>query len=91
MTPWLLLTVLVALVNLTALHVVRGRWSRVSWVLLLASLAGTAAGDAVGRATHVDALRLGDYQVLTASLGAQLTMLVVLLIAALLPGPGSDD
>jgi hypothetical protein len=39
----------------------------------------------------VDALRLGDYQVLTASLGAQLTMLVVLLIAALLPGPGSDD
>ena len=90
MTPWLLLTVLVALVNLTAFLAVRGRWGRVSWALLAGSLAGTVAGDGAGQLLRVDLLRLGDYHLLAASVGAQLVMLVVLLFAALLPVSGSE-
>jgi len=48
-------------------------------------LLGTAAGDAVGRATGLELLRLGDYHVVAASVGAQLLMLGTLLLAALLP------
>jgi hypothetical protein len=90
MTPWMLITVLLAVVNLAGLLVLRGRWGRVVLPLALASLLGVAAGDAVGRATRLEVLKLGDYHVVAASVGAQLLMLVTLLLAALLPG-GSDD
>jgi hypothetical protein len=89
MTPWMLITVLLAVVNLAGLMVLRGRWGRVVLVLALASLLGTAAGDAVGRATRLEVLKLGDYHVVAASVGAQLLMLVTLLLAALVPS-GSD-
>ena len=39
----------------------------------------------VGRATGLEVLRLGDYHVVAASVGAQLLMLGTLLLAALLP------
>jgi len=89
MTPWMLITVLLAVVNLAGLLVLRGRWGRVVLALAVASLLGTAAGDAVGRATRLEVLKLGDYHVVAASVGAQLLMLVTLLLAALLPS-GSD-
>jgi hypothetical protein len=85
MTPWLLITVLLAIINLSGLLVLRGRWGRIVVVLALAALLGTAAGDAVGRATGLEVLRLGDYHVVAASVGAQLLMLGTLLLAALLP------
>jgi hypothetical protein len=91
MTPWLLITVLLATINLAGLLVLRGRWGRVVLLLALASLIGTAAGDAVGRATRMDVLRLGDYHVVAASIGAQLLMLITLLLAALLPGAAERD
>jgi len=85
----MLITVLLAVVNLAGLLVLRGRWGRLVLVLALASLLGTAAGDAVGRATRLEVLKVGDYHVVAASVGAQLLMLVTLLLAALLPS-GSD-
>jgi len=85
----MLITVLLAVVNLAGLLALRGRWGRVVLVLALASLLGTAAGDAVGRATRLEVLKLGDYHVVAASVGAQLLMLVTLLLAALLPS-GSE-
>ena len=85
MTPWLLITVLLALINLAAFLVVRGRWGRVVGLLALASLLGTIAGDAVGDATGLDILVLGDYHVLAACIGAQLLMLGTLLLMAMLP------
>ena len=89
MTPWLLITVLLAVVNLAGFLVLRGRWGRMVLVLALAALLGMAAGDAVGRATGLEILQLGDYHVVAASVGAQLLMLATLLLAALLPGPES--
>jgi hypothetical protein len=85
MTPWLLITVLLAVVNLAAFLVIRGRWGRVVGLLALASLLGTIAGDAIGGATGLDLLTLGDYHLLAACIGAQLLMLGTLLLVAMLP------
>jgi hypothetical protein len=85
MTPWLLITALLATINLAGLLALRGRWGRSMLALAVAALLGTAAGDAVGRATGLEVLRLGDYHVVAASVGAQLLMLGTLLLAALLP------
>jgi hypothetical protein len=85
MTPWLLITVLLAVINLAAFVALRGRWGRMVWLLALASLIGTIAGNAVGGATGLDVLLLGDYHVLAACIGAQLLMLGTLLLVAMLP------
>jgi hypothetical protein len=85
MTPWLLITVALAVINLAAFLVVRGRWGRMVGLLALASLLGTIVGDAVGEATGLDLLVLGDYHVLAACIGAQLLMLGTLLLVAMLP------
>ncbi len=42
-------------------------------------------GDAVGGATGLDVLRIGDMHVLAASIGAQLLMLAVTLLTAIGP------
>lgn len=85
MTPWLLITALLAVINLAAFLAVRGKWGRMVGLLAIASLLGTIAGDAVGGATGLDVLVLGDYHVLAACIGAQLLMLSVLLLVAMLP------
>ena len=86
MTPWLLTTALLALINLLGFLVVRGRFGRATLPLALAALGGTALGNAVGSLTGLELLRLGDYHVVAASVGAQLLMLGTLLLGALLPG-----
>jgi hypothetical protein len=88
MTPWLLLVVLVAAINWAAFLALRGRWGRLSLALGAAALLGTAAGDLVGSATGLEAVRLGDFHLVAASVGAQLAMLVTLLGAAVLPSGG---
>jgi hypothetical protein len=85
MTPWLLLTALVAAINWTAFIALRGRWGRISLVLLLAAVAGTALGELIGSGTGLEVVQLGDYHVVAASVGAQLAMLVTLLGATMLP------
>ncbi len=87
MTPWLLLTALVAAINWAAFIALRGRWGRIAPVLLLAALGGTAAGEVIGSATGLEPVQLGDFHLVAASVGAQLAMLVTLLGATLLPNP----
>jgi hypothetical protein len=85
MTPWMLLTALVAAINLAGFVALRGRWGRVVMPLAFAALLGTVAGDAIGSRTGLEVLRLGDYHLVAASVGAQLAMLITLLLVALLP------
>lgn len=85
MTPWLLLVVLVAAINWAALIALRGRWGRMALVMGLAALAGTAMGEAVGSATGLELVRIGDFHLVAASVGAQVAMLVTLLGAVVLP------
>ena len=90
MTPWLLLAVLVAATNWAAFLVLRGSWGRMSLALGVAALAGTAAGEVIGAATGLELVRLGDFHVVAASVGAQLAMLATLLGAAVLPSGGAE-
>lgn len=89
MTPWLLLTVLVAAINLAALLLIRGRWGRIVLLLLPVAVLGTVIGDAIGGASGLEVVRIGDFHLVAASVGAQLAMLVVLLAASAI-SPGSD-
>ena len=85
MTPWLLITALLGLINLLGFLAVRGRFGRGVVPLAAAALLGTALGNLVGGLIGMELLRLGDYHVLAASVGAQLLMLGTLLLGALVP------
>lgn len=85
MTPWMVLTVLLAAINLTAFTALRGRWDRRLVVLGLASLLGTAAGNAIGARTSLELVRIGDFHVVAACVAAQLAMLITDLLAHLGP------
>jgi hypothetical protein len=76
---------LLALANLLVFVAIRGRWGRIVLALLAASVVGVILGDAVGGATGLDVLRIGDMHVLAASIGAQLLMLAVTLLTAIGP------
>ena len=94
MTPWMVLTALVAAINLAAFTTLRGRWDRRLLVLGVASLIGTAAGNAIGVRTGLELVRIGDFHLVAASLAAQLAMLVTDLLAHLgpaTPDPGRSD
>ena len=91
MTPWLVLSVLVALANFFALVLVRGRWGSLAPVLALASLVGTMAGNAIGERTGLELVRIGDFALVASSVGAQLAMLAVVLLAAMGPQPSLPD
>ena len=90
MPPWILLTVLVALANVAAFTAVRGRWDRLTVVLVLAAGLGTMVGNMAGGRLAIDVLMVGDFSVLAASVAAQLAMLATLLLAALAPGRETD-
>jgi hypothetical protein len=91
MTPWLLLTVLVAAINLAALLVIRGRWGRIVLLLMPVAVLGTVVGDAIGGASGLEVVRIGDFHLVAASVGAQLAMLVLLLAASAIPRGDPKD
>src|SRR4026208_73796 len=81
MTPWMVLTVLVAAINLLAFTALRGRWDRRLLIIFVASLLGTATGNAIGARTGLELVRIGDFHLIAACLGAQLAMLATDLLA----------
>ena len=85
MTPWMVLSALVAAINLTAFIALRGRWDRRLPVLGLASLLGTVIGNAIGQRIGLELVRIGDFHLVTACLVAQGAMLATDLVAHLLP------
>lgn len=89
MSPWWLIAPLVAVINLFAFTALRGRWDRLMPLLALAAGTGVAAGDAVANATGLELVRIGTFNLVASSLGAQLAMLAVLLLSALAPAGGN--
>jgi len=85
MPPWLLWIPLLVLINLLVFVAVRGRWGRIVLVLAVAAAIGVVLGDAVGRVTGLEVLRIGDMHVVAASVGAQALMLATTLLAAMSP------
>lgn len=85
MSPWLPLVVFAAVLNLLAFVIVRNRWGPITLLLLFAAIGGAVVGDLIGAGTGLEPVRIGDLHVVSASIGAQLAMLVVVLLAALGP------
>lgn len=85
MTPWMVLTALVAGMNLAAFTAVRGRWDRGLVPLALAALIGAIGGNAIGARTGLELVRIGDFHLVAACVAAQLAMLVTALLAHLGP------
>lgn len=85
MIVWLILVGFTAAINLFIFVAVRGRWGRLVIALFVASLVGCAIGNAVGEGLAFDLLRIGSFNVVPASLAAQLAMLATSLLAAMAP------
>ncbi|HEX7171696.1 MAG TPA: hypothetical protein VF365_03690 [Candidatus Limnocylindria bacterium] len=74
-----------ALINLLVFVAIRGRWGRSVIGLAAASVIGVVIGDQVAEATGLELLRIGDMNVLGASIAAQAFMIAVTLLSALGP------
>ena len=83
--PWLIWIPALALVNLLVFIAIRGRWGRSVLALAVASAIGVVVGDRVAEATGLELLRIGDMNVLGASVVAQALMIAVTLLSALGP------
>ena len=83
--PWLLWVPLLAAINLLVFLAVRGRWGRIVPVLGIAAIIGVVIGDLVGERTGLEVMRIGDMNVLAASVAAQVLMVAVSLLGALGP------
>jgi len=85
MIAWLILVAFTAGINLFVFIAIRGRWGPLVPVLAIAALAGTVAGNEVGRRLGMDLLRIGSFEPVAASAAAQIAMLATVLLAALAP------
>jgi hypothetical protein len=83
--PWLIWIPALALINLLVFIAIRGRWGRSVIALAAASAIGVVVGDRVAEATGLELLRIGDMNVLGATVTAQAFMLAVTLLSALGP------
>jgi hypothetical protein len=85
LAPWLIWVPALALVNLLVFIAIRGRWGRSVLALAAASVIGVMLGDRMAEATGLELLRIGDMNVLGASVMAQALMIAVTLLSALGP------
>lgn len=85
MPPWLVWVPALSLINLLIFIAIRGRWGRSVLVLGVAAIIGVVVGDQAGEATGLELVRIGDMNVLAASVMAQLFMVAVALLSALGP------
>ena len=83
--PWLVWVPLLALINVLVFLTIRGRFGRSVIGLVVAAIVGVVVGDLVGERVGLDLLRIGDMNVVAASVGAQLLMVLVSLLSALGP------
>ena len=83
--PWLVWYPALALVNLLVFIAIRGRWGRSVLALAAAAVIGVVVGDRVAEATGLELLRIGDMNVLGATVAAQAFMVAVTLLSALGP------
>ena len=82
---WLVWYPALALINLMIFVAIRGKWGRSVLVLGVAAILGVIIGDRIAEATGLELLRIGDMNVLGASVLAQALMVAVTLLGALGP------
>jgi uncharacterized membrane protein YeaQ/YmgE (transglycosylase-associated protein family) len=84
------LAVLVGLFHAALFVFIRGRAGGGTVLVLLASILGAWAGDAVGGRLGVDPLRVGDFHVVSASIVAWVGIAFVAVITVLGPAPSPE-
>jgi hypothetical protein len=88
--PAHVLAVLVGLFHAALFVFIRGRAGGGTVLVLLASILGAWAGDAVGGRLGVDPLRVGDFHVMSASIVAWIGIAFVAVITVLGPAPSPE-
>ena len=87
--PAPILAAIVGLFHVSAYVFIRGQAGARLPFLLIASVLGASAGDAVGSRLAVDPLRLGEFNLTFASIMAWLAIGLVALLAILVPERGA--
>jgi hypothetical protein len=83
--PAPILAVIVGLFHVSAYVFIRGRAGARLPFLLIAGILGAWAGDTVGSRLAIDPIRLGEFNLLFASIMAWLAIGLVALLAVLIP------
>jgi uncharacterized membrane protein YdjX (TVP38/TMEM64 family) len=83
--PALVLSVIVGLFHVSAYVFIRGRAGARLPLLIVAAILGAWAGDTVGARLGIDPLRVGEFNLLAASLVAWLAIGLVAIVAVLVP------
>jgi len=91
-TPALVLSVIVGLFHVSAYVFIRGRAGARLPLLVVAAILGAWAGDTVGARLAIDPLRVGEFNLLSASFVAWLAIGLVVIVAVLVPerAPGAQ-
>ena len=84
-TPALVLSVIVGLFHVSAYVFIRGRAGARLPLLIVAAILGSWAGDTVGARLAIDPIRVGEFNLLSASFVAWLAIGLVAIVAVLVP------
>lgn len=88
--PALVLAVIVGLFHVSAYVFIRGRAGARLVLLIPAAILGAWAGDTVGQRMAIDPVRIGEFNVLSASVVAWLAIELVAILTVLVP-PRVED
>ena len=84
-SPALVLSVIVGLFHVSAYVFIRGRAGARVPLLIVAAILGAWAGDTVGARLAIDPIRIGEFNLLFASVVAWLAIGLVAIVAVLVP------
>ena len=90
-SPALVLSVIVGLFHVSAYVFIRGRAGARLPLLVAAAILGAWAGDTVGARLAIDPLRIGEFNLLSASFVAWLAIGLVAIVAVLVPERAPGD
>ena len=88
--PALVLSVIVGLFHVSAYVFIRGRAGARVPLLIAAAMLGAWSGDTVGARLAIDPFRIGEFNLLSASVVAWLAILLVAIVAILVPERAPD-
>jgi hypothetical protein len=88
--PAPVLAVIVGLFHVSAYVFIRGRAGARLPLLIVAAILGAWAGDTVGTRMAIDPVRIGEFNLLSASVLAWLAIGLVAILAVLVPARQSD-
>jgi uncharacterized membrane protein YdjX (TVP38/TMEM64 family) len=83
--PALVLSVIVGLFHVSAYVFIRGRAGARLPLLIVAAILGAWAGDTVGARLAIDPIRIGEFNLLSASFVAWLAIGLVAIVAVVVP------